>query len=65
MTDKQKLDQIAAILDALHNGDDGELTPGQARSEAIKAIVDTLIYELTMGEPISDIFACEVHHACE
>lgn len=43
--DREKVARIAAIVNALHNGDDGELTPGQARHEAIKAICAVL------GEP--------------
>ena len=39
------LARIAAIVNAHHNGDDGELTPGQSRTIALAAIADVL------GEP--------------
>lgn len=37
-----KVQRIAEILNVLHRGDDGELTPGQARKAAVDAIREVL-----------------------
>lgn len=42
MNDDDKLLRIAGIVNAFHNGDDGELTPCQAAKMALRAIADVL-----------------------